>query len=116
MPQMSVRRVLAASGTDAPFQGSEYEFLSAVDFPRGAACRIGMLTDATGVLRTIKVGGQSIEEESPVQLGTINTQPIFPDHFTVGFLVGPGQRLQVTTRDTSGAQRIVMCIIIIDEL
>jgi len=111
MSQISVRFVLAASSTGLPLQGTQYEFLPGSMFPRGALCEFGSVTDATGVLRTVQTGSDVIEEESPVNLATINTQPVYPDHFTLNDLVGPGERINLKLRDTSGAQRIVMVVV-----
>ena len=44
-------------------------------------------------------------------IGTINVQPTYPDHFTLNDLVGPGERMNIKVRDTSGAQRIVMTLV-----
>lgn len=108
MPQISVRTVLAANSTALPLQGTQYEFLPASLYPGGALVEFGTLTDATGVLRTVQTGSDVVEEESPVNLGAINVQPTYPDNFTLNDLVGPGERINVKLRDTSGAQRIVL--------
>lgn len=111
MSQISIRTVLAASSTANVLQGSQYEFLPSGMFPRGAFVEFGVLTDATGVLRTVQTGSDVVEEESPVNIGTINVQPTYPDHFTLNDLVGPGERINIKVRDTSGAQRIVMSVV-----
>ena len=108
MAQISVRFVLAASTVGLPLQGTQYEYLPPKMFPRGALVEFGSITDATGVLRTVQTGSDIVEEESPVNVGTINVQPVYPDNFTLNDLVGPGERINVKLRDTSGAQRIVM--------
>jgi hypothetical protein len=56
----------------------------------------------------VQTGSDVVEEESPVNIGTINVQPVYPDNFTLNDLIGPGERINVKLRDTSGAQRIVM--------
>lgn len=109
--QISVRTVLAASSQTNQLQGTQFEFLPPALFPRGALVEFATLTDATGVLRTVQTGGDVVEEESPVNVGTINVQPVYPDHFTLNDLVGPGERINLKLRDTSGAQRIVMSIV-----
>jgi hypothetical protein len=63
------------------------------------------------VLRTIQTGVDVVEEESPMNIATINTQPVYPDHFTCNDLVGPGERINVKVRDTSGAARVVMTLV-----
>lgn len=111
MSQIAVRTVLAANSVANVLAGTQYEFLPGAMFPRGAIVEIGTLTDATGVLRTVQTGGDVIEEESPMNIGTINIQPTYPDHFTLNDAVGPGEKINVKARDTSGAQRIVMTIV-----
>lgn len=111
MSQISVRTVLAASGAQNVLSGTQYEFLPGSMFPRGALVEFGNLTDATGVLRTVQTGSDVVEEESPMNIGTINVQPTYPDHFTLNDLVGPGERINVKVRDTSGAQRIIMTVV-----
>lgn len=116
MPQITVRTALAASSTALPLQGTQYEFLPPAMFPRGALVEFGTLADATGVLRTVQTGSDVIEEESPVALGTINVQPVYPDNFTLNDLVGPGERINLKLRDTSGAARVVMTTVRITPL
>lgn len=111
MSQISVRTALGANAQVNVLQGTQYEFLPPAMFPRGAYVEFGTVTDATGVLRTIQTGVDIVEEESPMQLATINTQPIYPDHFTCNDLVGPGERINVKVRDTSGAARVVMTMV-----
>jgi hypothetical protein len=108
MSQIAVRVVLPANSTALALQGTQYEFLPPAMFPRGALAEFGSLTDATGVLRTVQTGSDVVEEESPCNVGTINIQPVYPDNFTLNDLIGPGERINVKLRDTSGAQRIVM--------
>lgn len=111
MSQISVRTVLAANAQANVLSGTQYEFLPPGMFPRGAMVEFGTVTDATGVLRTVQTGSDVVEEESPINLSTINVQPIYPDHFTLNDLVGPGERINVKVRDTSGVQRIVMTMV-----
>lgn len=111
MPQIAVRTALGANGTALVLQGTQYEFLPAGLYPNGALVEFGTLTDATGVLRTVQTGSDVVEEESPVNIGTINQQPTYPDHFTLNDLVGPGERINVKLRDTSGAGRVVQTLV-----
>lgn len=111
MSQISVRTALAGNAQANVLQGTQYEFLPPGMFPRGAFVEFGTVTDATGVLRTIQTGSDIVEEESPMQIATINTQPVYPDHFTCNDLVGPGERINLKVRDTSGAARVVMSIV-----
>jgi len=104
MPLIQQRVVLAANtSTPNAFTGSQYEYL-----PFPALVEIGISTDATGVLATVSSGSDILAEEGPVQIGTINVQPKYPDDFHLVDEAAPGDRIKVGLRDTSGAQRIVM--------
>lgn len=109
--QISVRTVMLANGTSLPLAGTQFEFLPPSLFPNGAYVEFASIADATGVLRTVQTGGDLVEEESPVNIGTINVQPIYPDHFTLNDLVGPGERINLKLRDTSGIARTVMTMV-----
>lgn len=111
MPQISVRVPLASLSQVNALQGTQYEFLPPNMYPYGAVAEFGSVTDATGVLRTVQTGSDVIEEESPVQLATINSQPVYPDNFTLTDVVGPGERINVKLRDTSGAARVVSVMV-----
>jgi hypothetical protein len=107
MSQIAVRVALAASSQVNAFAGTQYEFLPGGMFPNGAFVEFGTLADATGVLRTVQTGSDVVEEESPVNVGTINQQPIYPDNFTLNDVVGPGEKINVKLRDTTGVARVV---------
>lgn len=111
MSQISTRTSLAANSTANLLASTQYEYLPGAMFPRGALVEFGTLTDATGVLRTVQTGSDVVEEESPMNIGTINVQPTYPDHFTLNDLVGPGEKINIKARDTSGATRIVMAVV-----
>jgi len=111
MSQISVRIALAANAQVNALTGTQYEFLPGSMFPNGAMAEFGSLADATGVLRTVQTGADVVEEESPVNIGTINQQPVYPDNFTLNDLVGPGERINVKLRDTSGAARVVTVVV-----
>lgn len=109
--QISVRTVMLANGTSLPLQGTQFEFLPPSMFPNGAYVEFATLADATGVLRTVQTGGDIVEEESPVNIGTINVQPVYPDNFTLNDNVGPGERINLKLRDTSGVARTVITMV-----
>jgi hypothetical protein len=111
MSQIVVKTTLLANSQQNALTGTQYEYLPPGMFPRGAFCEFASIADATGVLRTIQTGSDVVEEESPVNIGTINVQPVYPDSFTCNDLVGPGERINVKLRDTSGAQRIVTTMV-----
>jgi hypothetical protein len=99
---INVRTVLAANGTANPLSGSVYEFVT-----EPCLVEIGIAADATGVLATINAGPDTVAEESPVSLKTINVVPVYPDDFYNDQAL-PQDRLSIKLRDTTGAQRIVM--------
>ena len=109
--QISVRIPLLANTAVNALQGTQYEYLPGAMFPRGAFCEFGSTADATGVLRTVQTGVDVIEEESPVAIAAINVQPVYPDGFTLNDLVGPGEKINVKLRDTSGVARVVNVIV-----
>jgi hypothetical protein len=100
---IQVRVALGASGTASPLQGSQYEFL-----PFDALVEFGLTADATGVVATIQSGTDVLQEEGPVQVGTINVQPKYPDDFFLNDVAAAGEKLTIKLRDTSGAARVVM--------
>lgn len=111
MSAIAVRTVLAASSTAEPLAGTQFEFPES-----NCIASIAIQTDATGVVATITTGSETQLEESPVQLGTINVQPKFPDDFFIQVPVLAGERLKIKLRDTSGAQRIVQTVVKLDEV
>jgi hypothetical protein len=111
MPATVIRTALGASGTALPLQGTQYEFPD-----DNAVIELALSADATGVLATVQSGSDVIMEESPVQLGTINVQPKYPDDFYIRFPVLAGERVKVALRDTSAAARVVLTNVIINEV
>jgi hypothetical protein len=99
---INLRTVLAANSSTPVVSGSLFEFVN-----EPSLIEIGCASDATGVLMTINSGPDTICEESPVSLKTINVVPTYPDDFFADNAL-PTDRLMVKVRDTSGAQRIVM--------
>lgn len=111
MPVVPVRTALGANGTATPLAGSQYEFL-----PFDALVEFGLLADANGVLATVLSGTDTLQEEGPVQIGTINQQPKYPDDFYLQDVAPAGSRLSVKLRDTSGAARVVQMMVKITPL
>jgi hypothetical protein len=105
MPTISIRQALTANQfVPNVLAGSQYEF---VGFP--ALMEAGLLADATGVQCAFASGTDILlEDGSPVDIGTINTKPKYPDQFYIRDAVAPGDRLKLSLRDTSGAARVVM--------
>lgn len=103
MPLISQRVVMTASGTANPLAGSQYEFL-----PFDASVEIAIQADATGVLASVFSGSDVLMQEGPVQVGTINIMPKYPDDFFLTDVAAAGERLSILLRDTSAAVRTVM--------
>lgn len=103
MPTIVKRTSLGANSTANPLVGDQYEYL-----PFDAYVEVGISTDANGVLATVYSGSDLLQDEGPVQLGTINVQPKYPDDFQLTDYAAAGDRLNIKLRDTSGATRIVM--------
>lgn len=112
MPTITQRVALGASGSNSNvLAGSQYEYL-----PFPALVEIGLKADATGVLATVSSGPDILQEEGPVQIGSINVFPVYPDEFYLSDEAAPGDRLKVALRDTSGAARVVMVAVRINPL
>jgi len=103
MPTVQVRTVMTANGVATPLAGSQYEFL-----PFDANVEISIQADATGVLATVYSGSDVLLEEGPIQVGTINILPKYPDDYFLQDIAAAGERLSIKLRDTSGAARTVM--------
>lgn len=103
MPSIQVRTALGANGTALPLQGSQYEYL-----PFDAFVEFGLTADANGVLATVQSGTDVLQEEGPVQVGTINVQAKYPDDFLLNDAAAAGEKITVKLRDTSGVARVVM--------
>lgn len=106
MPSVPFRAALAANGTATPLAGTQYEFL-----PWNAQVEIGMSADATGVLATVMSGSDVLQEEAPVQVGTINVQPKYPDDFYLQDVAAAGEKITIRLRDTSGVARVVTGVV-----
>lgn len=101
---MIVKRIaLTANAAANALSGDQFEFL-----PYPAQVEVGILADANGVLASVFSGSDILQQEGPVQLGTINVQPKYPDDFLLTDVADGGDRLAVNLRDTSGAARVVM--------
>lgn len=106
MSAITIRTALGASATAFPLQGTQFETI-----PYNAGVEIAVQADATGVLATFLSGTDVVQQEGPVQLGTINVQPKYPDDYVITDVVAAGEHLGLQVRDTSGAARVVMTTI-----
>jgi hypothetical protein len=103
MAMIQIRVALAASTTVFPLQGTRYEIA-----PFDASIELAAQADATGVLLSFGTGTDAVQDEGPVQVGTINVQAKYPDDFHIADVAAAGERLFLQLRDTSGAARVVM--------
>lgn len=99
---LNIRTVMVANGVSQAVSGSVFEFLT-----EPSNVEIGIAADATGVLATINLGPDTVLEEGPVSVKTINILPVYPDDFFQDQGL-PNDRIAVKLRDTTGAIRTVM--------
>ena len=99
---INIRHALAASDTGFPLRDSLFETMT-----EPTLIEVGIAADANGVLATINSGPDTVVEESPVVLKTINVMPVYPDDFYSDEAL-PGDKLSIKLRDTSAAARVVM--------
>lgn len=111
MPLIVKRVALGANASANALSGDQFEFL-----PYPAKVEVGISADANGVLASVYSGSDVLQQEGPVQLGTINVQPKYPDDFLLEDVADGGDRLAVNLRDTSGVARVVMVAVRITPL
>ena len=104
MPLIKKEINVAANATvDNIFAGSIYEFL-----PWNASISLGMLGSATGLVATVNTGSDTVQEESPLSVGTV--MPKIPDDMDVQDVAAAGERFVVKVRNTTGAALTVRAI------
>lgn len=96
MPSDVITVSIAAGATATPLAGRQYEFVN-----DASLVQIGILAEATGMVQTIYMGSDLVQEEAPCQIGTANQVPVYPDHYNVAENVYAGTRLKVQLRNTS---------------
>jgi hypothetical protein len=97
MPTATISTSIAAGATATPLLGTQYEFVN-----DASQVQLGILAEATGVLQTVYMGSDLIQEEAPAIIGAANAIPLWPDHFLVSENVYAGTRLKVQLRNSSG--------------
>lgn len=102
MPTLTISTSIAAGATATPLLGTQYEFVS-----EASQIQIGILAEATGILQTVYMGRDLIQEEAPSIIGAANAIPLWPDHFLVSENVYEGTRLKVQLRNSSGGTIVV---------
>lgn len=88
--------VAANTANDNVITGSQYEFL-----PAACALEFGLVGSAVG-LQADAYSGQDMLCEG-MALSTQNRFPVFPDDYTLSDVAGPGERIKVRIRNTTGA-------------
>jgi hypothetical protein len=111
MPTTTISTSIAAGATATPLAGTQYEFVSDNSY-----VQIGILAEATGILQTIFMGRDLVQEEAPAAIGTANQVPVYPDHYLVAENVYAGTRLKVQLRNSSGGTIVVKTAIRINPL
>lgn len=111
MPMIQKRIALGANAVASALADDQFEYL-----PYNALVEFGLLADATGVLVTIYSGADLLMDEGPVPIGTINVFPKYPDDYHLQDVAPGGARLKVRLRDTTGAARVVMVGVRINEI
>lgn len=97
MPVMSDRRSVAANASVANvFSGNQYEYLM-----RPARVEFGLVGSAVGLNASVSTGTDILQNDQEVSAQ--NRLPIYPDDFTLTDVVGPGERIVVGYRNTTGA-------------
>lgn len=110
MPLMSDRRSVAANTSVANvFSGNQYEYLL-----QAARIRFGIVAAAVGVNATISTGQTVLQNDQEVS--GANRYPTEPDDFTLQDIVGPGERIVVGLRNTTGGAIVVVSVAKIDYL
>lgn len=111
MPSIVITSSIAAGATATPLQGTQYEFVT-----DASSVQIGILAEATGIVATVFMGNDLVQEEAPAAIGTANQIPVWPDHYLISENVFAGTRLKVQLRNTSGGTIVVKTAIRINAL
>lgn len=87
--------IAANSVNDNVLAGSQFEYL-----PYPATLEFGLVGSATGILADVYSGSDILCEQMAVS--TANRFPVFPDDYTLTDVAGPGERLKIRGRNTTG--------------
>src|SRR5882672_10239615 len=102
MPTQTISSSIAAGATATPILGQQYENVN-----DASNVQIGILAEATGILQTVFMGSDLVQEEAPAIIGAANAIPIWPDHYLISENVYPGTRLKVQLRNSSAGTILV---------
>jgi len=97
MPMIQNTVTVAANAVnDNVLTGSQFEYL-----PYAAALEFGLVGAAVGLLVDVYSGADILcEAMAP---SSANRFPVFPDDYTLTDVAGPGERLKIRVRNTTGA-------------
>ena len=102
MPTTTISSSIAAGAIATPLLGGQYEF---VNDP--SQVQIGILAEATGILQTVFMGSDLVQEEAPSKIGAANAIAVWPDDYLVSENVYGGTRLKVQLRNSSAGTIVV---------
>lgn len=111
MPTTILNNSVIAGGVVNTVAGTQYEFIDDASF-----VQIGIVAEATGMLATVYMGHDLVQEESPVFVVAANGLPIVPDHFFVAENVQSGTRLKAQLRNPTGGTIICKTAIRVNPL
>jgi hypothetical protein len=106
---MSTRVTVPANGVSTPFVGQQFEFI-----PEHAEIEISLVAAATGVLSTIFIHNELVQQEGQVSIKAANVAPVYPDDYHLKFDAAARDRLLVSLRNTTGAAIDVFAYAIIN--
>jgi hypothetical protein len=108
VPRLTFSQSVAAGATFNPFSGWQYEYL-----PWRARVRAMAWTTAVGMLQSAVTGSESIQVESPLDIGgaAAGNLPTVFDVDPLDFVAPPGDRVTLNFRNTTGAALNVMGVI-----
>ncbi len=104
MPTINTRTSMATATSATPLSGNQYEYL-----PFNAMVEIGISSNVNLVLATVFSGSDLLLQEGPVQLGTVDFLPKYPDDFSLTDVASAGDRLSINLRNTNAGTAVVMC-------
>jgi hypothetical protein len=87
--------IAANSVNDNVLSGSQFEYL-----PYAANLEFGLVGSAVGILADVYSGQDILCEQ--MGISTQNRFPVFPDDYTLTDVAGPGERLKIRGRNTTG--------------
>lgn len=113
MPKLVYSRAIATLTTDNPVQALTWQY----EYPGYAAVQVMQRTTAVGVTQRVTAGSRVVQDTSPVQSGgTAGVTPSELNTAPLEFVIGPGERLQVSNYNSTGGPLTVDGIISVEPL